>query len=192
MRSLLPQVTATYKFGNEEGAVSYPVSKRRSARECVLQALYAHELGGGDVDHVLKTVIDPKLDENPINRNFAISLLVRVIEYEEKASQLIASHAKNWDVARIAVIDRLLLRMAITEFLYFEDIPPKVSINEAIEIAKRFSTDQSSKFINGILDAVLEELQAEKQLRKTGRGLVGLAPANIDATVETSSIDESV
>jgi N utilization substance protein B len=70
------------------------------------------------------------------------------------------------------VIDHLLLRMGICELLYFESIPPKVTINESIEIAKSFSTEKSGQFINGILDAVLEDLIRTKALRKSGRGLV--------------------
>ena len=75
-------------------------------------------------------------------------------------------------MGRIALIDKILLRMAICEILYFPDIPPKVSINEAIEIAKEFSTAGSGKFINGILDAILSEEKTAGRLNKTGRGLV--------------------
>ncbi len=154
------------------------MNRRRDARERVLQALYAHELGGGDVDHVIKTLIRPKLKDYAVALDFAIRLLARTLDHGEEANRYIAEHAKNWAVGRIAVIDRILLRMAIVEFLHFEDIPPKVSINESIEIAKRFSTAQSGKFINGILDAVLEDLKKEDSLRKTGRGLVGMQPAS--------------
>lgn len=150
------------------------MNRRRDARERVLQALYAHELGGGDVDHVIKTLIRPKLKDHPVALDFAISLLVRTLDHAREANRYIAEHAKNWAVGRIAVIDRILMRMAIVEFLKFEDIPPKVSINESIEIAKRYSTAQSGKFINGILDAVLEDLKKDGVLRKTGRGLVGM------------------
>jgi N utilization substance protein B len=73
-------------------------------------------------------------------------------------------------------VDRLTLRMAITEFLHFEDIPPKVTINEAIEVAKSYSTEQSGTFLNGILDAVLKTLKTEGRLRKSGRGLVDITP----------------
>ena len=73
---------------------------------------------------------------------------------------------------RIALIDKILLRMGICELLYFPDIPPKVSINEVIEIAKVFSTAGSGKFINGILDAILSELKTTGNLKKTGRGLM--------------------
>ena len=73
---------------------------------------------------------------------------------------------------RIALMDKLLLRIGITELLYFPDIPPKVSINEVIEIAKNYSTSNSGKFINGILDAILTELKNTGKLNKTGRGLI--------------------
>jgi len=75
-------------------------------------------------------------------------------------------------VTRIAFIDKLLLRIGIGELLFAEDVPPKVTINETIEIAKEFSTAKSGKFINGILDAVLIDLKDEGKLRKVGRGLI--------------------
>jgi N utilization substance protein B len=84
---------------------------------------------------------------------------------------MIKRKAVNWEFSRIAVMDKLILRMALCEFLCFEDIPPKVSIDEAIEIAKKYSTEKSGRFVNGILDAVLNDLRAEGRLRKRGRGL---------------------
>ena len=78
----------------------------------------------------------------------------------------------NWDLSRIALIDRILLRMGICEILFFPDIPPKVSINESIEIAKDYSTSSSGKFINGILDAILDDLKKDGKLNKKGRGLL--------------------
>lgn len=139
-----------------------------------MQALYAYELGGGDADHILETLIRPNLEASPEGLKFATSLFLRVLDRTDEADAVIARHTKNWDLSRIALIDRLLLRMAICEMLAFEDIPPKVSINEAIEVAKRYSTAKSGKFINGVLDAVLLELQREGQLKKSGRGLVGM------------------
>ena len=139
-----------------------------------MQALYAFELGGDEALHVIDTVIKPHLSDTPERLKFATSLFLRVIENTEEADQAIAQHTKNWDISRIALIDRLLLRMAICELLSFEDIPPKVSINEAIEVAKRYSTSKSGKFINGILDAVLLDLQHTGRLKKSGRGLVGM------------------
>ena len=87
---------------------------------------------------------------------------------------MIKKKALNWDFDRIAVIDRIILRMAMCEFIYFDDIPPKVSIDEAIEISKKFSTEKSGKFINGILDSVLNEWNQENKINKKGRGLVDI------------------
>ncbi|WP_456424940.1 transcription antitermination factor NusB [Rhodocaloribacter sp.] len=150
------------------------MSSRREARERVMQALYAFELGGGDAEHIIETWLKPNLAEDPAGLEFATSLFLRVLDCAEAADEIISSHTTNWDISRIALIDRLLLRMAICEMLTFEDIPPKVSINEAIEVAKRYSTSKSGKFINGILDAVLLDLQREGRLKKTGRGLIGM------------------
>lgn len=138
-----------------------------------MQALYAHELAGGDVRHTIDTVIKPDL-ESKENIDFATSLFLRTLDVQAEADGLVRDHLKNWDLERVALIDRILLRMALCEFLSFEDIPPKVTINEAIEIAKRFSTPKSGQFINGILDAILLELQQSGRLKKSGRGLIGM------------------
>lgn len=148
------------------------MSRRREARVCVLQALYAYELGGGSRKFVTQEIISEHLSKDKKPRKFAIALFETILDKEGETSQIIARHTKNWDFNRIAIIDGLLLKMAVTEFLFFEDIPPKVSINEAIEIAKVFSTDESGKFVNGILDAILNELKKDGLLQKTGRGLV--------------------
>lgn len=150
------------------------MSNRREARERVLQALYARELSGDDVRHVMNTLLKPKLSEDDGNLQFAESLFLRTLDLTDEADEIIGRHTQNWDLGRIALVDRLLLRMAICELLTFEDIPPKVSINESIEVAKRFSTPRSGQFVNGILDAVLLDLQAAGRLKKSGRGLVGM------------------
>ena len=150
------------------------MSSRREARERVMQALYAFILGGGDAPHILGTLIKPRLQEDATTLKFAESLFLRTLDLAEEADVLIGQHADNWDLSRIALIDRILLRMAVCEFLRFEDIPPKVTINEAIDIAKRYSTDNSGKFINGILDAALLDLQKQGRLIKSGRGLIGM------------------
>lgn len=152
-----------------------PMSTRREARARVLQALYASELSGDEVGHVIEHVLRPGLEDATAAR-FAERLLIYALDTAEDADALIARHAENWEIGRIAVLDRLLLRMAIAEFLRFEDIPPKVSINEAIELAKLYSTERSGTFINGVLDAVLKTLQEEGRIKKSGRGLVGFNP----------------
>ena len=139
-----------------------------------MQALYAHELAGGDVRHFIDTLLKPQLKEDAENLRFAESLFLRTLEMEASLDEIISRHAENWDLSRIALIDHIVLRMAIAELLTFEDIPPKVSINEAIEIVKRYSTSKSGQFINGILDAVLVDLQDRGMLKKSGRGLVGM------------------
>lgn len=150
------------------------MSNRREARERVMQALYARELAGGDVRHFIDTILKPQLKEDAENLRFAESLFLRTIDLSEELDEIISRHTENWDLSRIALVDHIVLRMAISELITFEDIPPKVSINEAIDVVKRYSTPKSGQFINGILDAVLIDLQELGRLKKSGRGLVGM------------------
>ncbi len=151
------------------------MGNRRKAREYVLKALFAYELGDDDADHTIETILDPlKKQSDPKSYDFALKLFLRTLDHLEELDAVIAEHTKNWEVERIAVIDKILLRMALTEFLYTEDIPPKVSINEALEIAKTYSTPSSSQFINGVLDAALSHLKEEGRITKSGRGLIGM------------------
>ena len=107
-----------------------------------------------------------------VDKAFAQELIRKVLSNAEDLDNRIMQRVTNWEMNRIALIDKILLRMGICELLFFPDIPPKVSINESIEIAKDFSTAGSAKFINGILDAVLAEEKNKGKLNKTGRGLV--------------------
>lgn len=150
------------------------MSNRREARERVMQALYARELAGGDVRHFIDTILKPQLKDDAENLRFAESLFLRTIDLSEELDEIISRHTENWDLSRIALVDHIVLRMAISELITFEDIPPKVSINEAIDVVKRYSTPKSGQFINGILDAVLIDLQELGRLKKSGRGLVGM------------------
>ena len=84
----------------------------------------------------------------------------------------VSKMVKNWDFKRVALVDRLVIRMAFCELLYFDEIPPKVTINEAIELAKTFSTEQSGRFVNGILDSLYKKFKTDKKIVKTGRGLI--------------------
>lgn len=97
---------------------------------------------------------------------FAKKLLETVIDKKEYTLQLIKPKLKNWDVDRIAALDMILLQMGVCEFLYFETIPTKVTINEYIDLAKAYSTVQSGQFINGILDNIHKELMAENKIEK--------------------------
>ena len=146
------------------------VFKRRIVRERVLQILYAYEMSRENLDFLEKEIMADIPDK--IDEDFAHDLINRVLIHCNDFDNMIKQRVNNWEMNRIALIDKILLRMGICELLYFPDIPPKVSINEVIEIAKVFSTAGSGKFINGILDAVLSELKNSGNLNKTGRGLL--------------------
>ncbi len=103
---------------------------------------------------------------------YARAVIVTAREQLEMSTELIDRHSRNWDLERIALLDRILMRLAVAELIACKDIPVKVTINEVIELAKRYSTDKSGTFINGILDAVVLELQEKGLITKTGRGLV--------------------
>lgn len=103
---------------------------------------------------------------------YARAVIVTAREQLEMSTELMDRHSKNWDLERIALLDRILMRLAVAELIACKDIPVKVTINEVIELAKRYSTDKSGTFINGILDAVVLELQEQGLITKTGRGLV--------------------
>ena len=97
------------------------------------------------------------------------------MEKTKDLDSLIRKRVEHWEFGRLAIIDRIILRMSICELLYFDDIPPKVSINEAIEIARDYSTEKSDKFVNGVLDSILADLKKEGKLSKSGRGLLDTA-----------------
>ncbi len=151
------------------------VFKRRVVREKVLQILYAYTMNKESLEALIGAMladVDEKAD-----RDFANELVNKVLIYKDDLDKEIKKRVDNWELNRIALIDKLLLRMGICELLYFPDIPPKVSINEAIEIAKMYSTAGSGKFINGILDAILSDLKESGNLNKTGRGLLEETPS---------------
>jgi N utilization substance protein B len=106
------------------------------------------------------------------DKDFIIDLLKLTIKYGDEYQDLIAAKTKNWESDRIALVDNLLMRMAITELINFPTIPVKVTINEYIELSKSFSTLKSSTFINGILDKILADLTSQRRIKKEGRGLI--------------------
>ena len=145
-------------------------SNRRILREKALQVLYAYELNGEGLTILLDGILTDLSSQAEIN--FARQLINKVVSNTKLLDIKIQERVANWEMDRIALIDRILLRIGITELFYFPDIPPKVTINEVIEIAKDYSTSNSNKFINGILDAILSDLKKSGQLNKTGRGLI--------------------
>ena len=155
---------------------------RREAREHAVQFLFQHDLNPPEdlqaaLDHFwnsqrISAIADEKGDAKwgqttelpPLStaeaalRLFADPLIRGTLEHRDQLDAEIVKHAKNWDLHRMAVVDRNILRLAIYEMFHRDDIPPVVSINEAVDIAKKFSTDDSGKFVNGILDKVKGEL----------------------------------
>ena len=148
------------------------MAQRREAREAVLQALYANELANGKWDSIVRSVIKPRIADDKETFKFAERLFLKIVNNQDTVDNIIQGHINNWRIERLTTIDRLLLRLAVTEFLFFEKIPTKVSINEAIEIAKKYSTKKSGNFINGILDSALAQLKEDGRIQKKGRGLV--------------------
>jgi len=146
---------------------------RRKEREFALKVLYAIEYNDISAEKQIEYL---RQSEPEFATDFSIGLISQSVANNEILVALIRDKLKHWDLKRVAVIDRILLQMALVEFLYFEDVPPKVTIDEIIEISKEYSTEKSSQFINGILDALFKQLDKEKKIKKTGRGLI----SNID------------
>jgi N utilization substance protein B len=155
--------------------------KRREARERAVQFLFQYDVNPTeDIESALnvfwdntrlnaaldnhgptwgeKIELPPPTGEEAATRVFADKIVRGVIEHRTQIDDVIRKHAKNWDLHRMAVVDRNILRMAIHEIMHRDDIPPVVSINEAVDIAKKFSTPDSGKFVNGILDKVKGEI----------------------------------
>ncbi len=135
---------------------------RRQSRELALQFLYGYELNRQEREEALQQFRrQARLPES--SRRFAEELIVGVLDRREEIDRLIDSHSQNWNIDRLALVDKQILRLALYELYWREDIPAPVTINEAVEIAKKFSTPQSGQFVNGILDRVREEIEEDDQ-----------------------------
>jgi len=145
---------------------------RRKAREAALRSLYAMEVGSNSRAEVTQQIVKKLLVDDTDGISFAKEVVLHTSENKSDLDEFIADHIKNWEVSRLAILDKLILRMAITEFIHFEQIPTKVTINEAIELAKSYSTRKSGTFVNGILDAILNDLTEKGRIVKKGRGLI--------------------
>ncbi len=120
-----------------------------------------------------RAIAMPPLFTNDDDEQFVKVLLRKSILNSEKNSALIDTHTTNWEVERIALMDKLVMQLAITELMEFPEVPVKVTLNEYIEIAKEYSTAKSSTFVNGILDKIVKEMRANGSFTKAGRGLIG-------------------
>ena len=132
--------------------------EKRLARIIALQALYAHEVAETDPGNAISTIVE-ELEESPSADviSYGGKLARLAIDNRESSDDLIEARLKNWEMKRVSLMDKLILRLGISEMLHVESVPPKVSIVEGVEIAKIFSTDDSSRFVNGILDSVYND-----------------------------------
>jgi len=129
------------------------MGKRREARETVLNVLYYYEIDKCDITKLLEQIPHQK-DVNKKLSDYIKRLIEATIKNLDTIDKKVKKAVENWDMDRIAIVDKSILRFATAEILYFPDIPIKVSIDEAVEIAKKFSTEKSGAFINGILDKI--------------------------------------
>jgi len=137
------------------------LKKRTRSRELALQFLYQIDLCGDELVDEARAWIQGE-ERDAETRAFAERLVTGTFEHWEAIDQTIQGVAQNWNISRMAVIDRNVLRLATYELMHCQDIPPKVAINEAIELGKRFSTSNSGAFINGILDKIMNRARDEK------------------------------
>ena len=133
------------------------MTERREARELALQCLHQWDQQGPDTGRDAAEDVIQQLTQDRDVREYCRRLLESYWEHAIPIDEIISERAANWRLDRMAVIDRNVLRLAVTELYYFEEVPPKVVLDEAIEIAKRFSTERSGSFVNGILDRILTE-----------------------------------
>ena len=136
----------------EENNITHP---RRKSREATMQALYALEINNGFPQDVLE-LCDNSFN-NSENDTYTRELFNCVVEKKSWADDLISQCLENWEYGRVAILDKILLRMGVSEIYYIDDVPPKVSISEMVEIAKVYSTEESSSFVNGILDTIYKK-----------------------------------
>jgi transcription antitermination protein NusB len=135
---------------------------RRKARVCALQMLFQYDVAQPRVDELVETYWGEFGDEfGEVDRDFSNRLALGAISHLNDVDKLIRSRAENWRISRMAIVDRNILRLAIYEFLYESETPKTVIINEALEIARKFSTFEATQFINGILDAIKRDLEIE-------------------------------
>lgn len=160
LKSLLAEQVFEDKF------IFWPVDKD------VLQALIAKTFKNFSFDDPKQNKLAEVTGNWEEDREFIINLFEKCIRYDAEYQEMIGKKTQNWEPDRIAMMDTLLMKMAITEFINFNSIPVKVTINEYLEVSKEFSTPKSNSFINGILDKILYELKAGNVIKKTGRGLI--------------------
>ncbi|OYD15523.1 transcription antitermination factor NusB [candidate division WOR-3 bacterium JGI_Cruoil_03_51_56] len=129
------------------------VTQRRLAREAALETLYRLDLVKGEPDDTIEEILNRK---NPSEdaENYLRRVVQSVLNNQVEIDRILRRHLERWRIGRLRFLDRAILRLACAEILYFDDVPPKVSINEAVDIAKKYGDDDSGRFVNGVLDSV--------------------------------------
>lgn len=144
------------------------MSNRHLARSIAMQSLYQWDFSGKDKKHLTEIIkrnlaeFAPGMDEGGFTEN----LVKRVIKHLPQIDQVLIKYAPEWPIEKITLVDRNILRIGIFELKFDEEIPSKVAINEAIELAKTFSGESSGKFVNGVLGAIYKEMAEKKELKK--------------------------
>jgi transcription antitermination factor NusB len=137
------------------------MTNRRQARECALEVLYRLDLVGDEPENTIAEIL---LRKNPSEE--AETYLRRLVDatmgHQQEIDAALRKHLKRWRLERLTVLDRAILRLAAAELLYFDDVPPKVSINEAVEVAKKYGDDEAGKFVNGVLDGIFQDTDASR------------------------------
>src|SRR5436305_3261414 len=139
------------------------MTRRTRGREIALQVLYQADLNSGLAPAEIRRFVERRLLADKKLCEFTLGLIAGVQAHQGRIDALISEVAENWRLDRMAAIDRNILRLGAYELLYCPDVPTKVAINESLELAKRYSTGQSSRFVNGILDRLLSAEAADKE-----------------------------
>jgi transcription antitermination protein NusB len=138
------------------------MGSRRKSRELALQMLFQWDVGGHSPEHVLGTFLSAQ-KLHPEVEGFARSLFQGTVQQAKPLDHFLQEHSEHWRVERMAAVDRNVLRLALFELLHEPATPPSVVINEALEIARRYSGEESVEFVNGVLDGILKSMPADKK-----------------------------
>ncbi len=141
------------------------MGNRRFSRELVIQFLYLTEMNEGETEDQLESFWKNNSCKEKDVQSFTEDILRDIFDHKKEIDALLEKFSDNWTLSRMTVIDRNLLRMAASELMYSKTVPPKVAIDEAVEIAKKFGTADSPNFINGVLDRILKELKPDVPLK---------------------------
>ncbi|HWO54805.1 transcription antitermination factor NusB [Paenibacillus sp. FSL M7-1455] len=145
--------------------------KRRLAREIVVQSLYQMEMNEVGSEEAVNMLLDEAAEENDTERvitneielkNYVLTLVNGVWSQKQAIDGLLENYLKGWQISRLSRVDRQILRLAAYELLYSSDVPAKVAVNEAIELSKHFGTEESGKFVNGVLGNMIREVDKLK------------------------------